>query len=152
MVHRFPAPHSATRSSAFRKKSGGSSWKAQGQAAMGSEARCTARVKGRMVAGKARLETEVLEFRSADLKLSIPFKSVKKISVSGDALNIDHTEGRVTLDVGANASRWAEKILHPPSRAQKLGVQPDWTASAIGVDDEQFLKELDKSVASLSIG
>jgi|RhiMethySRZTD1v2_1073278.scaffolds.fasta_scaffold551638_2 hypothetical protein len=119
---------------------------------MGSEAQCTARVKGRTVAGKARLETEVLEFRGADLKLSIPFKSVRTISVSGDALNIDHTEGRVTLDVGANASRWAEKILHPPSRAQKLGVKPGWTASAIGVDDEQFLKELKKSVAFLSIG
>lgn len=118
---------------------------------MGAEATCTARLKGQTFSGKARLETEVLEFRGSDLKLSIPFKSVKKISVRGDALSIEHAGGRVTLDIGASASRWADKILHPPSRAQKLGVRPDWTASAIAIDDTQFLKDLEKSVASLSV-
>jgi len=53
---------------------------------MGSEAECTAKVKGRTVAGKARLETGVLEFRGPDLRLSIPFKSVNKLTVRGDAI------------------------------------------------------------------
>jgi hypothetical protein len=118
---------------------------------MGTEAHCTARFKGQTFSGKARLETEVLEFRGPNLKLSVPFKSVKKIIVRGNALSIEHAAGRVTLDVGASASRWADKILHPPSRAQKLGVKPGWTASAIAIDDRQFLKELEQSVASLSV-
>jgi len=119
---------------------------------MGAEADCTARLNGRTVAGKARLETEALEFRGADLNLSIPFKSVTKVSVRGDSLNIAHAGGRVTLEIGQSASRWADKILHPPSRAKKLGVKPEWKASALGVDDKEFLKELDQSVALLSIG
>jgi hypothetical protein len=119
---------------------------------MGTEANCTARFKGQTFSGKARLETEVLEFRGSDLKLSIPFKSVKKISVRGEALTIEHAGGRLTLEVGATASRWADKILHPPSRAKKLGVKPEWKASVVGVDDKEFLKELDRSIASLSIG
>jgi hypothetical protein len=31
-------------------------------------------------------------------------------------------------------------------------VKPEWKASALGVDDKEFLKELDQSVALLSIG
>jgi len=119
---------------------------------MGAEASCTATVKGRTVPGKARLETEKLEFRGNDLKLSIPFMAVKKVSVRGDSLDIVHAGGRVTLEIGSSAFRWADKILHPPSRSQKLGVKADWKASAVGVDDKAFLKELDQSVASLSIG
>ena len=119
---------------------------------MGSEAVCSARFNGRTVRGKARLETETLEFRGGDLKLSIPFKAVKKVEVRGDSLTVEHATGRVDLEIGPSAARWADKILHPPSRAQKLGVKPEWTASAIAVEDKQFLKELEESVASLSVG
>ena len=41
---------------------------------MGAEAMCTARFKNRSASGKARLETEVLQFRSEALKLTIPYK------------------------------------------------------------------------------
>ena len=44
------------------------------------------------------------------------------------------------------------QILHPPSRLAKIGAKPDWRASAIGVDDETFLRELEGAVAHLSIG
>ena len=40
---------------------------------MGAESICTATFKGRSASGKARLETDVLQFRGGDLKLSIPF-------------------------------------------------------------------------------
>jgi len=119
---------------------------------MGSEAVCSARLNGRTVRGKARLETETLEFRGGDLKLSIPFRTVEKIQVHEESLTVEHAGGRVDLEIGSSASRWAEKILHPPSRAQKLGVKPGWTASAIAIEDKQFLKELEESVASLSVG
>jgi hypothetical protein len=37
-------------------------------------------------------------------------------------------------------------------RLEKLGVKPEWRASVIGVDDETFVKELERTVAFLSIG
>ena len=119
---------------------------------MGAEATCTARFKGQTISGKARLETETLEVRGGDLKLSIPFRAMTKVGVRGDSLNIDYAGGRVVLDVGASALKWADKILHPPSRSRKLGVKPEWRASAVGVEDTAFLEELDRSVESLSIG
>ena len=47
---------------------------------MGAEAACTARFKGKTASGKARLETEVLQFRGGDLRLSIPFNQMSRIT------------------------------------------------------------------------
>jgi hypothetical protein len=119
---------------------------------MGSEAAVTARFKGQTAAGKARLETEVLHFRGGDLKLSIPFKQMSNVAARGGALKVTFPGGIAVLDLGAAAAKWADKILHPPSRLQKIGVKPDWRACAIGVDDAGFLKELEGAVADLSVG
>ena len=61
-------------------------------------------------------------------------------------------EGTASFDLGVAAVKWADKILHPPSRLQKIGVKADWRVSAIGVDDAAFLKELDGGVSQVSIG
>jgi len=119
---------------------------------MGAEATCAARFKRKAVSGKARLETEVLHFRGGDLRLAIPFKHMKKISARGGTLTVVGPDGPVSFDLGAAAATWAEKILHPPSRLQKLGAKPEWRVSAIGVDEDGFLKELGGAVAQLSIG
>jgi hypothetical protein len=119
---------------------------------MGSEASCTATLNGRRAAGKARLETEVLQFRGGDLKLAIPFKQMSKVAARGGTLSVTFPDGTATFDLGAAAPKWADKILHPPSRLQKIGVKAGWRASAIGVDDTAFLAELEDAVAHLSIG
>jgi hypothetical protein len=119
---------------------------------MGAEATCTARFKGETASGKARLETEVLHFRGGDLRLSIPFKQMSKITARGGTLSVTFPEGTASFDLGTAAAKWAEKIQHPPSRLKKLGATPDWRVSAIGVDDEAFLKELEGAVAQLSVG
>jgi hypothetical protein len=119
---------------------------------MGSEAVCTATFNGRRASGKARLETEVLQFRGGDLKLSIPFKQMSKVGARGGTLSVTFPDGTAAFDLGPAAPKWAEKILHPPSRLQKIGVKPEWRVSAIGVDDVAFLKELEDAVAHLSIG
>src|SRR6476660_7879502 len=119
---------------------------------MGAEATCTARFKRKTATGKARLETEVLYFRGGDLRLSIPFKQMSKITARGGTLSVTFPDGTASFDLGAAALKWADKIEHPPSRLQKLGVKPAWRVSAIGVDDETFLKELENAVALLSIG
>jgi hypothetical protein len=61
-------------------------------------------------------------------------------------------EGTASFNLGAAASKWAEKIRHPPSRLEKIGVRQQWRASAIGVEDRAFLKELEGAVAQLTIG
>jgi hypothetical protein len=119
---------------------------------MGAEAMCTLRFKGRTSAGKARLETDVLEFRGGDVRLSMPLKSMSRIIARQGTLSVTVPEGTASFDLGAAASRWAEKIRHPPSRLEKIGVQPRWRASAIGVDDGAFLDELERAVAELTIG
>src|SRR3954466_13041196 len=107
---------------------------------MGAEAKCTARCQGRQGAGTARLETDPLQFRGGELKLSIPFKAMTDVAAVNGALRVTTADGKAVLDLGAAAMKWAEKIRHPPSRLQKLGVKPDWRVSAIGLDDEQFLR------------
>jgi len=119
---------------------------------MGAEASCTLRFKGRTSAGRARLETDVLEFRGGDLRLSMPFKQMSKITARAGTLSVTVPEGTASFELGAPASRWAEKILHPPSRLEKIGVRPHWRASAIGVEDRGFLDQLERVVAELTIG
>lgn len=119
---------------------------------MGAEALVTVRFHGASTAGKARLETDVLQFRGGDLRLSIRFSDMKKVAAREGALSITFSGGTVVFELGRDAKRWRGKILHPPSRLDKIGVKPEWRVSAIGVDDEAFLRELEGKVAYLSIG
>ena len=119
---------------------------------MGSEASCTARFKGKTAAGKARLETEILQFRGGEMKLSIPFKQMSKVAARAGTLSVTFPDGTATFDLGAAAPKWADKILHPPSRLMKLGAKPEWRAAAIGIEDADFLRELEGAVAALSVG
>ena len=90
---------------------------------MGAEAMCTARFKGQKAPGKARLETEVLQFRSGDLKLSIPFKQMSKVVARNGTLSVTFPDGTAAFDLGPAAAKWQDKILHPPSRLAKLGAK-----------------------------
>jgi len=119
---------------------------------MGAEAKCTARFKGSEGRGTARLETDTLQFRGGDLRLSIPFKSMTRITADAGVLHVTSAEGTAAFDLGTAATKWADKIKNPPSRLQKIGVREDWRVSAIGVDDETFLAELEGAVALLSVG
>jgi hypothetical protein len=119
---------------------------------MGAEAQCTSRFNGKTATGKARLETEVLQFRSDDFRLTIPFKDISKIATRSGTLTVSFAGGTAAFDLGPAAAKWADKIQNPPSRLDKIGVKPDWRASAVGVDDETFLKQLEQAIAFLSIG
>ena len=119
---------------------------------MGAEATCTARFKGQKVDGKARLETEVLQFRSGELKLSILFKQMSKVVARDGTLSVTFPDGTASFELGPAAAKWQDKILHPPSRLAKLGAKREWRVSALGVHDEAFLRELEGAVAYLSIG
>jgi hypothetical protein len=119
---------------------------------MGAEADCAVRFKGKSATGRARLETEALQFRGGDVRLSIPFKEMSKVSARAGTLSVVFADGTASFDLGDAAAKWASKILNPPSRLAKLGATPGWRVSALGVTDERFLQELEQTVATLSIG
>lgn len=119
---------------------------------MGSEATCKATFNRATATGKARLETDVLQFRGGELKLTIPFKDITQAAARGSKLTVKFSGGTASFDLGSSAAKWADKILHPPSRLAKLGAKPDWKASAVGVSDREFLNELEQAIAELSTG
>ena len=119
---------------------------------MGAERLCTARFKRTTATGKAKLETGVLRFRGDTLTLVIPFNEMSSVAARGGTLRVTIPGGIASFALGPAAARWAVKIQHPPSRLQKIGVKPEWRVSAVGIDDEAFLAELDRAVAFLSIG
>lgn len=119
---------------------------------MGSEATVTARFNGSAAPGKARLETGILQFRGGDLKLSIPFAQMSKVVARSGTLSVTFPGGVASFDLGEAAEQWAGKILHPPSRLQKIGVKAGWRVSAIGVSDISFLKEIEEAAGEVSIG
>src|SRR4051812_13644918 len=77
---------------------------------------------------------------------------MSRVAARGGTLRVTFPGGTAAFELGAAAPKWAAKILHPPSRLQKIGVKPEWRASAIGVADTAFLAELEGAVAQLSIG
>jgi hypothetical protein len=119
---------------------------------MGAEARCRARFRGVAASGTARLETATLQFRGGELRVSIPFAAIGKMHVADGVLSVDTPDGDLSLDLGAAARRWMDKIGHPPSRLQKLGIRSEWRVSVIGIDDDSFVQEIAAVVARLSIG
>ena len=119
---------------------------------MGVEAVMTFTVNRKSDNGKALLETDVLQLRGDSVKLSIPLKAMRNVRAAGGVLRFDSPHGGIALELGSAAPKWAEKILHPPSRLAKIGVKPDWRVATLGVGDEDFLAELEHAVAVLSIG
>jgi hypothetical protein len=112
---------------------------------MGREARCTLRSGGKSTDGKALLETKEILFRGGDVRVTIPFDTITKLSVSGDALQVSHGGGESVLVLGEKeAARWAEKIKNPPSLADKLGVKAGARVLLVGEvgRDRKALEEL----------
>src|SRR5438093_13328146 len=95
---------------------------------------------------------DTVEFRAPDVRVSIPFKAIKKLTARGGTLTLDSDEGSLSLVLGDAAEKWAVKIQHPPSRFDKLGVKKAWRVAVVGIDDQTFLDELRRALPPLSIG
>lgn len=119
---------------------------------MGAEATCRVTFKGKSGTGRARLETDVLQFRSVGLRLSIAFREMSNVAARSGALKVTFPGGTASFQLGAAAERWARKILHPPSRLEKIGVKAGWNVSAVGVRDAPFLEELSAVAGTLAVG
>ena len=118
---------------------------------MGAETTCAVTFRGKTSTAKVRLETNVLQIRGCDLKLDLPFSAMKTVAARDGSLLIGQASGALTLGLGAAAIRWADKILHPPSRLTKIGARPEWRTIVIGDVENDFVEELRAAVNTVSV-
>jgi hypothetical protein len=111
---------------------------------MGQEIECRIRYQEQALAGKAYLETDHLLFRGAK-RLKVLFKDMTKVEAESGVLHLEFTGGPAELELGAAAEKWAQRILHPPSRLSKLGVKPGMAVRVVGQFDADFLADLENS-------
>jgi hypothetical protein len=111
---------------------------------MGNEAACTMRIGKRKTSGKALLETSELLFRPADdsPRIEIPFSAIQSAKAVDGELRLQTADGPAVFELGATAEKWCHKILHPKTRAEKLGVKAKMHVSLLGAFDQEFLREL----------
>ena len=118
---------------------------------MGNEAVCKVRFGKRASEGKALLETSQVLFRG-DFRLKIPFSTIKSATAMDGELHLQTAEGLAVFQLGPSAGKWLEKILHPKSRIEKLGVKVGAKVSLVGEFEEEFLREVRAPTKSVTKG
>jgi hypothetical protein len=108
---------------------------------MGQELDCTLRYRKRILAGRAYLETAYILFRGEE-RLKIPFQELTGVHAAGGVLKLEFADGPALFELGAAAGKWARKILHPPTRLEKLGVKPGLAIAVEGDLDAAFVREI----------
>jgi hypothetical protein len=108
---------------------------------MGSEASCKVRFGKQESEGKVLLETSEILFRGG-FRLKIPFSTITSAKAVDGELRLQTTQGLAVFHLGVTAGKWREKILHPKSRIEKLGVKPGARVSLLGDFNAEFLDEL----------
>jgi hypothetical protein len=116
---------------------------------MGNEANCKVQVGKRRSEGKALLETSEILFRG-EFRLKIPFSAIKSAKAVDGELHPQTAEGLAVFHLGKTAEKWCDKILHPKSRIEKLGVKSSAGVSLLGDFDAEFLDDLGKLTKSVS--
>src|SRR3990170_4652575 len=109
---------------------------------MGAESTCTLTFGKTQAVGRASLETDALIFRGGEVRLSVPYARMSSVAAKDGSLRVKFSDGIAVFALGDLATRWAEKILNPPSRVDKLGVKPDHAVIVHGVEDAKFAREL----------
>src|SRR5712664_3261138 len=118
---------------------------------MGNEAACKVQFGKQVSSGKALLETNEVVFRG-DFQLKIPLSTIKSAKAVNGELRLQTADGLAVFHLGAAAEKWCDKILHPKSRIEKLGVKPGARVSLMGEFEPEFLKEVTGLTKSVSKG
>jgi hypothetical protein len=117
---------------------------------MGKEATCKLRYGGKTFTGKALLETSEILFRG-HTRLKIPFGSILAVQVEDGELLVRSKEGIAKFELGAQAEEWCQRILHPKSLLEKLGIRPGNTVSLVGEFHDEFLADLKKHGVAVNL-
>jgi hypothetical protein len=121
---------------------------------MGNEANTTVHFGRRQLSGTLLLETTELLFRPADgsPRIKISFSSIRSARAVDGELHLATTDGLVWFDLGEIAEKWCHKILHPKTRAEKLGLKSEAKISLLGEFDPEFLQELRSTTKNIQEG
>jgi hypothetical protein len=119
---------------------------------MGQEVNCKLRLGKKVAEGKALLESLELIFRGPDVRLKIAFREMSSVEAKDGWLRIRYPDGAVALELGAQAAKWADKILHPKSLIDKLGVKAGMRISLVGLDNSDFRRDLASRTADVTDG
>src|SRR6266446_6810943 len=115
---------------------------------MGNEVTCKVQFGKQQSAGKALLETSEILFRGG-FRLKIPFSTIKSAKAVDGELLLQTVDGLAIFHLGAAAAKWCDKILHPKSRTEKLGVNPGAKISLLGSFAPDFLAEISELTKSV---
>jgi hypothetical protein len=118
---------------------------------VGNEVKCSVRFGKQESQGKALLETSELLFRG-DFRLKIAFSTIKSVKAVDGELRLQTADGLAIFHLGEAAGKWCDKILHPKSRIEKLGVKPGTKVALLGSFDSDFLQEIGALTKSVSKG
>ena len=79
---------------------------------------------------------------------------MKSVKAADGELRVQTAEGLAVFHLGAAAKKWQEKILHPKSRLEKLGVKAGARVSLLGkfAFDTEFVREIGGLTKNLSAG
>jgi len=116
---------------------------------MGRELQCAVRFGGKTATGRALLETNDIVFRG-ELRLKVPLASLQSIAARDGELHLQWPDGTAVFELGEHAEKWAHKILHPKSTAEKLGIKPGLRVSLRGDFDGSFVDNLRSTAKDLS--
>ncbi len=116
---------------------------------MGQELACSVFSNGKTHRGKALLESKEIVFRG-DLRLKIPFASIKKVEAAEGKLKVRTDDAFYVFELGGKAEKWREKIVNPKSLMDKLGVKAGDAVWVVGSFPAEFLGELKTKDAVVS--
>jgi len=108
---------------------------------MGLEAVASVSFNGRRSAGKALLETSELIFRG-EFRLVIDFKEIEGLETEDGVLTVRYPAGDARFELGAAATKWADRIRNPPDRLAKLGIKAGSRVGLAGAMEPEFQEEL----------
>ncbi len=109
---------------------------------MGQELDCRLHYQGSLWSGRAQLEGDHILFRG-DERIRIHFRDVSGVSARDGVLHLELHGGAADFELGAAAEKWARKIQHPPTRAEKLGIREGLTVRVEGEFPADLLKEVE---------
>jgi hypothetical protein len=118
---------------------------------VGNEVLCKAQFGKLKSDGKALLESSEILFRG-DFRLKIALATIKSVKAVQGELRLQTAAGLAIFHLGPVAEKWRDKILHPKSRIEKLGVKPGAKVSLLGGFDADFLAEIRALTESASQG
>lgn len=110
---------------------------------MGKE--CKAKIS---VGTKSATSTVLLEGTDiivrGELRGTWNVKDMKSLAAKGGKLTFSCDAGKVTIELGEQATVWLEALRNPQTRAQKLGIETGTTVCVLGDDDGEDLFDIER--------